>query len=263
MNPDGTLSFFWIDAHEEQQGSEFFLFGKIWQPQLNQYVSCSLKVDGMERTMYAIPKVKKARGTLTEEEENKCLTNVYTELEEMRKKRFKDITQLKCKGVHRKYCFETPLEHGEHKILKIKYPATMPALPSNLTGNSFEAIFGTQQSMLELFILKQKIKGPSWLTLKNVVKPQFKRTWCKQEITLANPKDCICTIDDVNKASPPLVSLTFSTKLTRSQHNTQEIAVISCIVQNKINQDGPTREEKFQSFTLLRKLDQQPLPFDL
>ena len=118
--------------------------------------------------MYAIPKVKgKARGTLTQEEENKLLTNVYTELEEMRKRRFKDISMLKCKGVHRKYCFETPLEHGEHKILKIKYPASMPPLPANLTGNTFESVFGTQQSMLELFILKQKIKGPCWLTIKN------------------------------------------------------------------------------------------------
>ena len=51
--------------------------------------------------------------------------------------------------------------------------------------------------------------------------------------------------------------------MTRSQQNTQEIALISCIVQSKINHDGPTRDEKFQSFTLLRKLDQQPLPFDL
>jgi len=168
VNSDGTLNFFWIDAHEEQFGTDFYLFGKVWQPQLNQYVSCSLKVEGMERTMYAIPKVKgKARGTLTQEEENKNLTNVYTELEEMRKRRFKDITMLKCKGVHRKYCFETPLEHGEHKILKIKYPATMPSLPANLTGNTFESVFGTQQSMLELFILKQKIKGPCWLTIRN------------------------------------------------------------------------------------------------
>ena len=143
LNPDGSLSFFWIDAHEEQFGTDFYLFGKVWQPQLNAYVSCSLKVEGMERTMYAIPKTHgKARGTLTQDEENKLLTNVYTELEEMRKRRFKDITMLKCKGVHRKYCFETPLEHGEHKILKIKYPSTMPPLPANLTGNTFEAIFG-------------------------------------------------------------------------------------------------------------------------
>ena len=111
---------------------------------MNQYVSCALKVDGMERTMYAIPKVRKARGTHSVEEENKLLTSVYTELDEIRKRRFKEITMLKCKGVHRKYCFETPLEHGEHKILKIKYPATMPPLHANLTGNSFEAIFGAQ-----------------------------------------------------------------------------------------------------------------------
>ena len=146
LNADGSLSFFWIDAHEEQfANGEFFLFGKVWQPQLQAYISCSLKIEGMERTMYAVPKVKnKARGTLTEEEENKLLTNVYTELEEIRKRRFKDITMLKCKGVRRKYAFETPLEHGEHKILKVKYPASMPAFPANLTGNTFEAVFGSQ-----------------------------------------------------------------------------------------------------------------------
>ena len=30
LNPDGSLSFFWIDAHEEQFGTDFFLFGKVW-----------------------------------------------------------------------------------------------------------------------------------------------------------------------------------------------------------------------------------------
>lgn len=156
---------------------------------------------------------------------------MYTELDDIRKKRFKDITMFKCKGVTRKYCFETPLEHGEHKFLKIKYPATMPPLPANLTGNTFEAIFGTNQSMLELFILKTKIKGPCWLTIKNPVRVlQYQRTWCKHEIVIDNPKDCVCSIEDVNKPSPPLISLSFSTKMARSQHNTNEIAMISCIV---------------------------------
>lgn len=207
--------------------------------------------------MYAIPKTDSSRGVLTEDDSNKLLSNVFTELEELRKRRFKDITMFKCKGVYRKYAFETPLEHGEHKLLKIKYPATMPSLPSNLKGNTFEAIFGSNQSLLELFILKRKIKGPCWLTLKAPKKgvSNYRRTWCKQEISISDPHDATCTIEDLNKASPPLVSLTFSTKLTRSHMNTNEIAMISCIVQNKINQDGPTRDEKFQSFTLLRKLD--------
>ena len=38
--------------------------------------------------------------------------------------------------------------------------------------------------------------------------------------------------------------------------------MISCIVQNKVNQDGPTKEEKFQSFTMVRKLDGVALPYD-
>lgn len=185
------------------KGQAVYLFGKVWQPEVNQYVSCSLKIDGLERTMYALPKVKgKSRGALTADEENKLLTNVFTELEEMRKRRFKEITQLKCKAVHRKYAFETPLEHGEHKLLKIKYPATMPPLPENLSGNTFDTIFGTQTSMLETFILKQKIKGPCWLTLRNPIQikgGQYRSSWCKQEIQVASPKDAFCSVDDLNK----------------------------------------------------------------
>jgi len=60
-----------------------------------------------------------------------------------------------------------PLPHGEHRFLKIKYAATCPPLPPGLKGNTFETVFGCQQSMLELFILKRKIKGPCWLTIKD------------------------------------------------------------------------------------------------
>jgi hypothetical protein len=38
--------------------------------------------------------------------------------------------------------------------------------------------------------------------------------------------------------------------------------MISCLIHNKINQDGPTGLENFQTFTLLRKLDGKPMPFD-
>lgn len=100
----------------------------------------------MERTLFVLPKVKggKARGTLTSEEEDKLLINVHTELEEMRKRRFKEIPRFRCKGVSRKYCFEMPLPHGEHRFLKVKYPARYPPLPLGLNGNTFEAVFGAQ-----------------------------------------------------------------------------------------------------------------------
>ena len=109
--------------------------------------------------------------------------------------------------------------------------------------------------MLELFILKRKIKGPCWLTIKNakhVFQSHEKKTWCKQEIVVNSPKDVEATIDDINKQSPPISSLSFSIKTCRSQNNTNEIAMVSCLVHNHLNQDGPTNSMKMQKFTFLR-----------
>ena len=159
-----------------------------------------------------------------------------------------------------------PITHGEHKFLKIKYPAENPPLPSNLTGNTFECIFGTNQSMLELFLLKRKIKGPCWLKIKDFQRLKsndFKHTWCKQQIHLATPSNVYYELEDINKASPPMTCLSFSLKTTRSQNNTNEIAMISCLVNNEIKQDGPTDSKKMQQFTIMRKLDRKPWPFDM
>lgn len=94
--------------------------------------------------------------------------------------------------------------------------------------------------MLELFILKRRIKGPCWLTIKGVQQiknlASFKATWCKQECVITDPKNVEVTVDDLNKQSPPMTCLSFSLKTTRSnKHNTNEIAMISCLVHNNIN----------------------------
>ena len=171
--------------------------------------------------------------------------------------------------VSRKYCFDLPIAHGEQKFLKIKYPADKNGkpLPANLTGNTFECLFGANQSMLELFILKRKIKGPCWMTIKNPKilnkSSDFKHTWCKQELFVENPTDCEITIDDLNKQSPPMTCLSFAMKTSRSANNTNEVAMISCLVHNTINQDGPTNSQAMSTFSLVRKLDKTPWPFDL
>jgi DNA polymerase alpha subunit A len=87
LNPDGTLSFYWFDAHEEN--NELYIFGKIYQPEVKAYVSCALKVNGMQREIYALPKLKgKARATMSKEEEDRMVLNMMTELDDIRKKRY-------------------------------------------------------------------------------------------------------------------------------------------------------------------------------
>lgn len=51
-------------------------------------------------------------------------------------------------------------------MAQVKYPATQPALPVGLTGASFSALFGCNQSMLEALTLKRHIMGPCWLTVR-------------------------------------------------------------------------------------------------
>ena len=55
---------------------------------------------------------------------------------------FKRVKDYRCKFVSRKYAFEYPIPHGEHKVLKVKYSAAYPPLPATLRGNTFECIFG-------------------------------------------------------------------------------------------------------------------------
>jgi len=92
-NEDGTLSFYWFDAHEENYGADIYLFGKVWQPEVKAFVSCSLQVKGMERTLFALPKIKnnKARGSLSEEEEKVQQQSMILEFNNLRKNRFKNI----------------------------------------------------------------------------------------------------------------------------------------------------------------------------
>jgi len=116
--------------------------------------------------------------------------------------------------------------------------------------------------MLELFILKRKISGPCWLTISNAKKVNETRTWSKVEVQVDDPHHVEVRIDDLNKESPPLTALCFSIKTTRSQGNTNEIAMISAITHDNILQDKPTNDAKqgYRTFTLLRKLDRTPLP---
>ncbi|KAL5560379.1 hypothetical protein UlMin_036590, partial [Ulmus minor] len=66
----------------------------------------------------------------------------------------------------RKYAFErSDIPAGENYVLKISYPFKDPPLPADLKGETFSALLGTHSSALEHFLVKRKIKGPSWLSV--------------------------------------------------------------------------------------------------
>lgn len=71
------------------------------------------------------------------------------------------------KAVYRKYAFDLPISKNERKYLKVKYDFKFPAFKADSSGNNFDCILGTTYTALELFIIKRRIYGPCWLTIKN------------------------------------------------------------------------------------------------
>ncbi|KAF8659922.1 hypothetical protein HU200_058146 [Digitaria exilis] len=81
-----------------------------------------------------------------------------------------NVSNFVMTPVKRNYAFErTDLPNGEQYVLKINYPYKDPALPADLRGEYFHTLLGTNNSALELFLIKRKIKGPSWLSVSKFV----------------------------------------------------------------------------------------------
>ncbi|XP_023729071.1 DNA polymerase alpha catalytic subunit [Lactuca sativa] len=284
---DGSLPFYMLDAYEEFSGSNagnIYLFGKVKAG--STYHSCCVVVKNMQRCMYAIP-----NGPVFEDsvimnlerdvEESKISpTAFHTKLHEMAsglkaniKKQLLDrnVSNFSMKPVKRNYAFErSDIERKENYVLKISYPFKDPPLPSDLKGETFRALLGTHSSALELFLIKRKIKGPSWLSLSRFTTSSTAQrvSWCKFEVTVDSPKDIKIATSSKNTGEiPPVVVTAINLKTVINQkQNINEIASASVICCHKAKIDTPmlasewTRPGMLSHFTVVRKLEDGLFP---
>jgi DNA polymerase alpha subunit A len=251
-NEDGSLSVYWYDACEEIIKSEpvVILFCKIYDPATKQYTSISLVFRNLQRVIYLFPKLQ------SENDDSYNLQEIYDEFEYLRKSKFSYIRHYKAKEVKRKYCFELPIAHKEHRVLKVIYPAEFGTLPANLQGEKFEYVFGKNSSLLERVLLKLKLKGPFWLRVTNFEQPsRFTVSWSNFEVDLKGIKECIA-IDTTNKPAPPLKVLSISTKCI-TQNGVNELMCICATLKEDYRMDDSKVEKDTSSYPLivLRKLD--------
>lgn len=150
-----------------------------------------------------------------------------------------------------------------------------PTLPHDLSGKTFTHIFGTQTSAREFFILKSKLKGPSWLKLKhvrqtktkvcfpsaccNLVSPLplhcwwhhpfcFQFSFCKFEGEIDNPEYVSVLQNEGGRANPapPLVMMALKVKTNRNQSSGKnEIVAATAVVHS---------QGRFTPFQLWRNL---------
>ncbi|XP_054824492.1 DNA polymerase alpha catalytic subunit isoform X2 [Prosopis cineraria] len=282
LEADGSLPFYILDAHEEFYGANtgtLYLFGKVKSG--NSYQSCCVVVKNMQRCVYAIPshplnhtdemmELEKdvEESGISRTDFHKKLQDMVSGLKNEIAKQLLDLnaSTFSMKPVKRKYAFEcSEIPAGENYVLKINYPFKDPPLPVDLKGESFCALLGTHCSALELFLIKRKIKGPSWLLLSNFTSQLASRrvSWCKFEVIVDSPK--YIRISTSSKSSfeiPPVVVTAINLKtIINEKQNLNEIVSASIVCCQRVKIDTPMLAPEWKRpgllthFTVVRKLD--------
>uniref|UniRef100_A0A0D3EWR4 DNA polymerase n=1 Tax=Oryza barthii TaxID=65489 RepID=A0A0D3EWR4_9ORYZ len=285
---DGALPFYILDAYEEPFGANsgtVYLFGKVEVGK--RFHSCCVVVKNMQRCIYAIPSssifprdtISRLEKNSTTSDSSPSLRASLHELASGLKSEIADklsdfnVSNFAMTPVKRNYAFErTDLPNGEQYVLKINYPYKDPALPTDLRGQHFHALLGTNNSALELLLIKRKIKGPSWLSIsKFVACPATQRvSWCKFEVTVDSPKDISVLMTSTTLEVPPVVVAAVNLKtIINEKHNVHEIVSASVICCHCVKIDSPMRSEDWQKrgmlshFTVMRKLEGSIFPIGL
>ncbi|XP_042421168.1 DNA polymerase alpha catalytic subunit-like [Zingiber officinale] len=278
LEADGSLPFYIIDAHEETSGGNsgiLYLFGKVKAG--SGYHSCCIIVKNMQRCVYAIPKDSvfdsiniagrnSPKSQMSEATLGETLQDMASEMKNEVAQHLLDInvSTFSMMPVKRNYAFERlDIPSGEQYVLKINYPFKDPPLPADLRGKKFLALLGTHTSSLELFIIKRKIKGPSWLSIsKFMICPAGQRvSWCKLEIIVDCPKD-IRISTSKTLLDPPVVVTAINLKtVINEKNNENEIVTASVVCCHKAKIDGPMVPSEWKNrgalthFSIVRKLE--------
>ncbi|KAH9369594.1 hypothetical protein HPB48_011512 [Haemaphysalis longicornis] len=177
-------------------------------------------------------------------EEVAIMKNVYSEFTQIAEKH--RIEEFKTKVTTKLYAFGKAGVPAEARYLEILYPAHYPALPSDLTGNTFSAAFGMNTSSLEALLINQKLKGPCWLELKNPTSPSVPVSWCKVEVVLNRPEDVV--VVPKSEAPPPLVAVTLSLRTVHNPSTSQnEIVAVSVLAHHAFPIDKQAPQPPYQS----------------
>ncbi|KAK3094405.1 hypothetical protein FSP39_001308, partial [Pinctada imbricata] len=260
-----VLRFYWLDAYEDQYNNPgtVYLFGKVWIESAKVYISCCVTVKNIERSLYILPRAtRRCRKTGEDTGFEVSMVDVYTEFNERIVEKYK-IPKFKSKKVTKQYAFEKTEVPVESDYLEVRYSAEIPALPSDLSGETFSHVFGTHTSSLEHLLIDCKMKGPGWLELKNPQTTSPAISWCKLEATLQKP-DHIVVVNDSNLSPPPLVVMTMNLRtLPNPKTHQNEVIGAACLIQEKFHMDKPAPSNPFQQhFCVLSKPSDCILPYD-
>lgn len=144
---------------------------------------------------------------------------------------------------------------------------TEPALPTDMVGETYSHVFGTNTALFEQFVLWKQIMGPCWLKVDEAeFAPLNNASHCKFEIQITAPKAVSALKESENIDAPPLTFMSISLRTTMNvKENRQEILVASLRVYENISLTDKRKTEDLpcKTYTIMRPANGSfPVGFD-
>ncbi|ORC89849.1 DNA polymerase I alpha catalytic subunit [Trypanosoma theileri] len=253
--PDNAL-FYWFDAKEQPHTMSIpgtlFLFGKLCDDggKNNRFRSCCIRVQNLYRCTFLLPKEGASDADVVQEINSVC--------------RKYGIEERRVKFVERYYAFEEPdIPHEKTRWAKLRFPGKYPPFPTNIEFQNIQLVMGASSSLLELFLIKKKLKGPSYLQIENLLPVNGHVSHCEVEFVVNSPKN-VKVYD--SPRPPPLFTLA-SIQLHTQLNNkgvTNEVVAASIALYRDVNIDESTKTTISECFTGVRQLSpEMVLPLNL
>jgi DNA polymerase alpha subunit A len=155
---------------------------------------------------------------------------------------------------------------AEAAYMNVRYSFKYPTLNRGTVGKTFSHVFGSMSSRTECFLLDRKLRGPSWVTVKQptVVVGGDKLSYCDLELVVDSPSK-VEVFSELN-IPPPLftvASLALQTHITPSkagQH--QEIVMATFRIHRGVSVAGVKPKMAAEEFVIVRAPAGSKLPFD-
>lgn len=224
VSSDGKTRIFWLD-YSEADGS-LFLFGKV--PTKNGFVSGQVHIEGMCRELFFLPKA------------GFTAMDVHEEVAPLLMENF-GLETLKARPEIRKYAFELPGVPKVTEYLKVLIPFKTSKnngviLPAELSGDSFERIFGANTGLFEAFVVQQNVMGPCWLELENSESAESPATHCQVAFTTTPSQVAPISLN----SSPPLKVCSLAVQAANNaKANKQEVVCVTLSIYDNVPQDAP------------------------
>lgn len=262
---DETFKMFWLDYCEVD--NSLLLFGKVLTKD-NKLVSGVVQVNGVARELYFLPREFRKEGGV-DTDQPVTTDDVYQEIAPLLLNKF-GLELIRAKKERMKYAFELSGIPREADYLKILLPFKTPKsrhliLPSDLEGETFRHVFGTNSSLFESFVLQQNIMGPCWLEVKGGNFEAIQNTsHCQVEVAVDAPKSVVPVSG--NMAPPNLTVSAISVQtIMNSKENKQEVVSVSIATYRDLPQDAPIDDKKQpdDTITLVRPVGSVNVPVGL